>query len=669
MKEDQLFVERDISWLSFNHRVLQEAKDPSVPLYERIKFLAIYSSNLDEFFRVRVASIRSYRKLAKSTKKEMEIKPRKLLKKIRKIVEQQQNEFGRIFREEIIPELKVNGINLIRDYEFNENQVEFSKNIFREKLNGELEWQYLDENKPPFLANKSLYLIVNFKDEKLAMVTIPDVERFVVFPTSGGQYFISFIDDIIRVNLSQVFSGKEISGVYSVKVSRDAEMYIDDEFSGDLLEKIKEGLEERNIGLPVRFLYDSNLPDDVFKQIKTIFGLSKNDLIPGARYHNFNDFFGFPDPSGSVELHNKPLPPKKHPELEQVADYFSALREKDYLLHFPYQKFDYVQFFIEQAASDPAVVYLKITLYRVASNSAIAKSLLKALENGKKVYAFIEAKARFDEESNMYWGRKLSEAGATVRYSFPGIKVHTKLLVVGRHEEGVIRHYNYMATGNFNEKTAHIYSDFGLFTSANPLADEAERVFEVLEGKVILPRTKDIFVAPFTLRAKFEKLINNEIKAVKNGGEAWMILKMNSLEDQSMMNKLIEASQAGVKIKLIVRGICCLIPGIPNFTENIEIVSIVDRFLEHARVYMFCAGGKQKMYLASADWMGRNLSRRVEVAFPIYDEKIKKTIRQTVDLQLTDNVKARHIHLDKMNEYVRNEKEKVRAQIATYELF
>lgn len=669
MAEEQLFIERDLSWLSFNERVLQEAKDPTVPLYERIKFLAIYSSNLDEFFRVRVASIRSYRKLAKSTKKEMAIKPRKLLKKIRKIVQEQQSEFGRIFREEIIPQLKSKNIHLVRSFEYNDEQVNYAKKYFTEKLNGELNWQYIQEGKAPFLENKSLYIIVHLSDGQLALVTLPDVKRFEVLPTSEGIHHITFIDDIVRINLPEMFPENKVQGTYAVKISRDAEMYIGDEFSGDLLEKIKAGLDERNIGLPVRFLYDASMPDDIFQMVKSIFALSKNDLIPGARYHNFNDFFGFPDPSNSPELHNEDMPPKAHAELEKVENYFSALRERDYLLHYPYQKFDYVKQFIEQAATDPQVEYLKITLYRVASKSAVAEGLLKALKNGKKVYAFIEAKARFDEESNLYWGQKLSEAGATVRYSYPGIKVHTKLLVVGRREGEVIRHYNYIATGNFNEKTAKIYSDFGLMTSTNPLADEAERVFEVLEGKVILPRTKDLLVAPFTLRDKFEKRIDAEIKAAKKGEEAWMILKMNSLEDEQMINKLVEASQAGVKIKMIVRGICCLIPGIPGFTENIEIVSIVDRFLEHARVYIFAAGGKEKMFLASADWMGRNLSRRVEVAFPIYDENIKATIRKTVDLQLADNVKARFIDAGNSNAYVKNESEKIRAQVATYELF
>ena len=669
MAEEQLFIERDLSWLSFNERVLQEAKDPTVPLYERIKFLAIYSSNLDEFFRVRVASIRSYRKLAKSTKKEMAIKPRKLLKKIRKIVQEQQSEFGRIFREEIIPQLKAKNIHLIRSFEYNDEQVSFAKKYFHEELAEKINWKSIEEGKVPFLENKSLYLIVHFSDGTLALVTLPEVSRFKIMPSPEGLHHISFIDDIIRVNLPGYFADRKIEGTYSVKISRDAEMYIGDEFSGDLLEKIKAGLEERNIGLPVRFLYDSSMPDEIFLRIKSIFSLSKNDLIPGARYHNFNDFFGFPDPSDSPELHNEKLAPKAHVELEKVNDYFEALKKKDYLLHYPYQKFDYVKQFIEQAATDPKVEYLKITLYRVASKSAVAEGLLKALKNGKKVYAFIEAKARFDEESNLYWGGKLSEAGATVRYSYPGIKVHTKLLVVGRKEGDRIRHYNYIATGNFNEKTAKIYSDFGLLTSTNPLADEAERVFEVLEGKVILPRTKDLLVAPFSLREKFEKRINAEIKAAKKGEEAWMILKMNSLEDEQMMNKLVEASQAGVKIKMIVRGICCLVPGVPGFTENIEITSIVDRFLEHARVYLFAAGGKEKMYLASADWMGRNLSRRVEVAFPIYDEEIKATIRKTIDLQLADNAKSRIIDSENSNTYVKNEKEKVRAQLATYHMF
>ena len=668
--DDTPFIERDLSWLSFNGRVLQEAKDPTVPLYERIKFLAIYSSNLDEFFRVRVASLRSFRKLKKKTRREMDLRPKKLLRQIRKIVNEQQAEFGEIFREQLIPQLAKNKIHLVDNRQYTDTQREFAIKYFEKSIKADLKWEILKEGSVPFLENKRIYLIVKFKNnEDLICVHFPGLARFIILPSENEHHYITFIDDILRIGLRQYFPQKEIEDTYSVKMSRDAEMYIDDEYEGDLLEKIIKGLKERKIGLPARFLYDASMPDELLKKIKTLFKLTKNDLIPGARYHNFNDFFGFPDPSENAALHNKPLPPLPHPALKDIGQILPALDKKDYLLHFPFQEFHYTTQLIEEAANDSEVEFIKVTLYRVATDSAVAKGLLTALKNGKKVVVFIEAKARFDEESNLYWGNKLSEAGAKVRYSFPGIKVHTKLLIIEKKQGDSIKTYAYIATGNFNEKTAKIYSDFALLTSNPKLAEEAAQVFQMLEGKVILPKTKNVLVAPHTLRRGFIKLIDKEIANANKGQDAWMILKMNSLEDEEMMHKLIAASQAGVKIKMIVRGICRLTPGIPGMTENIEVTSIVDRFLEHSRVYIFCAGGKEKMFLASADWMTRNLSRRVEIAFPILDETVKKTIRNVVDLQLNDNVKARIIDGNSTNKYVEKEGTPIRAQIATYEYF
>ena len=668
--ENPPFIHRDTSWLQFNARVLQEAKDPTVPLYERIKFLAIYSSNLDEFFRVRVASLRSFRKLGKKTRRELDMKPKRLLKEIQQTVHQQQTEFGKTFREDILPKLSEQHIHLIDNRKYSSTQKAFVLDYFEKNILPELKWETIAEKNAPFLEDKALYLIVQLKEEnQFGCIRIPDKKRFVELPSENGEYFVSFIDDIIRVGLKEFFPSKNIEGIYSVKMSRDAEMYIDDEYEGDLLEKIKGGLKEREIGLPARFLYDAEMPVNILKKIKKIFGLTKDDLIPGARYHNFNDFFGFPDPSNNSDLHNEPLPPLPHPELEKINKLIPAISKKDFLIHYPYQKFDYTAQLIQEAANDPKVEHLKVTLYRVSSTSVVAKGLLEALNNGKKVTTFIEAKARFDEESNLFWGNKLKEAGAKVRYSFPGIKVHTKLLLIGRKENEKLNYYTYIATGNFNEKTAKIYSDFALMTSDPKIGDEVAQVFKMLEGEVILPKTKNILVAPHTLRKGFEKLIDKEIQNAKKGKEAWMILKMNSLEDEGMMHKLIEASQAGVKIKMIVRGICRLVPGIKDMTVNIEIISIVDRFLEHARVYIFCARGKEKMYLASADWMSRNLNRRVEVAFPVLDKKIKKVIFDVINLQLNDNIKGRIIDGSGKNEYVKNNKEKIQAQVATYNYF
>jgi len=668
-----IYKGRDISWLDFNYRVLQEAKNPSVPLFERIKFLAIYSSNLDEFFRVRVASLRSFKELKKKTRKKLGVKPKKSLNVIQKIVDEQQKEFGRIFKEEIIPNLEKENIFLFASDDFSDKQLAFAKEYFQTQIKHISQPVFLnkEENFNLFIEDKGLYFVVDFeeKDTPPALIEIPTEKygRFVTLSSDNQALSLTFLDEIIRVNLPAFFPELTIKNVYSVKFSRDAEMYIDDEYEGDLLEKIKQGIEQRKINLPTRFLYDSSMPKDLLKQVKSLLNLKKNDLIPGGRYHNFNDFFGFPSPTTKTELHDISLPPLPHPELDQYDSIISALQKKSFMLHFPYQKYDYVSQFIWEAANDEKVETIKITLYRVASKSAVAKALLHAREQGKKVVVFIEAKARFDEKSNLYWGEKLQAAGAKVMYSFPGIKVHTKLLLIRRIEDGQRKLYTYLGTGNFNEKTAKLYADHALL-SANPqLCTDAEQIFKLLEKKTIVPSSSHLFISPFTSRKGFNKLIDNEITLAKAGKEAYMILKMNSLEDKGMMKRLVKASQAGVKIKMIVRGICCLVPGVKGYTDNIEIISIVDRFLEHARVYIFGNDGQEKMYTASADWMTRNLDRRVEAIIPILEEDIYKELRHIIDLQLADNTKARWIDVEKNNEFRRNEATKVRCQEAIYQ--
>lgn len=671
MNETKNIIARDISWLHFNHRVLQEAANPAVPLYERIKFLAIYSSNLDEFFRVRVASLRSYRKLRKKTRRELDIKPKKQLKQIRQIVRDQQELFGKIFQEQILPELVQHGIEILKPENYEPEQQQFAHQFFYEKIYPLLQNLELDSasKKAPFLLNKALYLVVSFPDSQdLSIVNIPTdkLPRFVELPgLQEGHFPITFLDDIIRFHLENYLE-REVEGVYAIKVSRDAEIYIDDEFSGDLVEKIEEGLKERQVGLPTRFLYDSRMPEELVDRLKSVFELSKNDLIPGARYHNFNDFFSFPNPTGKPELHYKPLPPLPHPELEGAESILALMAKKDVMLHFPYQKFEYVPNLISEAAKDPDVTSIKITLYRVANQSAVVLALLSALEAGKEVIAFIEAKARFDEASNLHWGKELEKAGAKVQYSYPGIKVHTKLLLIVRKQGDNIKHFAYLGTGNFNEKTARIYCDHALLTSDKRLGKEVDKVFDLLEGKIIVPKTKHLLVAPFYLRDQLIGYIDREIELAKAGKPAYMILKMNSLEESGMIEKLLEAAAAGVKIRMIVRGICCLLPE-PN--TNIEITSIVDRFLEHARVFIFGNDGEEIMYTASADWMKRNLYNRIEVGIPIYDPAIKKQLREIIDLQLADNCKARMIGPDQSNAFREAESSAkvLRAQYATYE--
>ncbi|MCB0561263.1 MAG: polyphosphate kinase 1 [Phaeodactylibacter sp.] len=664
-------VRRDISWLSFNHRVLQEAKDKSVPLYERIKFLAIYSSNLDEFYRVRVASLRSFKDLKKKDRRklELEVKPKKELREIRRIVEEQQEAFGRIFREEVLPELESHNIFLVKDVDFTEAQQAFARKFFIEKIYPNARPIFLGpEEEAPFLKNRGLYFFIEMEAPgQSAVVEIPSGElpRFVGLPSDDAGHHLTFLDDILRYNLDELL-GQPFRAAYAVKLSRDAELYIDDEYSGDLLDKLKNSLEKRNVGLPTRFLYDAGMPDILLKRLRELFGLSKDDLIPGARYHNFNDFFGFPNPTGDASLHGPSLPPLPHPELEGLEKILPFLNRKDAMLHFPYQKYDYVPQLIDEAANDPLVKSIKITLYRVASKSAIVDSLLKARENGKQVTAFIEAKARFDEESNIYWGEQLEKAGALVFYSYPGIKVHTKLLLIQRKETEGLRNYAYLGTGNFNEKTARVYGDHALLTGDKRLADEVAQIFMLLEKKILIPKCKHLFVSPFTTRDRFTELVEREIEHARNGKEAYMILKMNSLEDPDMIEKLYEASNAGVRIQLIIRGICCLAPGVKGMSENIEAISILDHFLEHARVYIFGNGGQEVMYTASADWMSRNLDRRVEAVMPILDEEVYGELRHIINLQLNDNTKARWIDAEQSNAYKKNNGLPVRAQWDTY---
>jgi polyphosphate kinase len=668
------FIPRDISWLHFNYRVLQEARDESVPLYERIKFLAIYSSNLDEFFRVRVASLRSFRKLKKGIRKEINLKkPKRTLRRIRKIVEEQQTEFGSIFKEGILPALASRGIHLVHNDLFTTSQAAFSEQFFDEKMKDNLTWHELKEGgEELFLKNKALYFVVQWekREDQVTVVQIPTDEhpRFIIFPRDEERYCITFLDDILRHNLPRAFPDRKIKGIYSIKLSRDAELYIEDEFSGDLVEKLKAALEERDSGLPIRFLYDADMPEPLLGRLKKLLGISKYELIPGARYHNFNDFFGFPDPLGAPDMHDPYQPPLPHPVLEKEEKMLEAIREKDYILHFPYQSFDYVLKMLEEAVFDPGVSVIRITLYRVAPDSRVGQLLLEALAQGKKVTAFIEAKARFDEASNLSWGEKLQAAGGNVLFSRPGIKVHTKLFMVERKEDAdSIRRYAYVGTGNFNEKTARLYCDHALLTADARITAEVAQVFEMLETGH-KPSFAHLFVSPYHLRKHFTALIDAEIERAEKGEPAWMILKLNSLQDEKMIEKLYQASRAGVKIQLIVRGICGIRAGLEGISENIQCRSIVDRYLEHARVYIFGNGGEEKMYIASADWMTRNLDHRVEVAAPIYDHRIKKEIRAIIDLQLADNTKARILQEGALNDFYREEKAgtRIRAQLDTY---
>ena len=691
--EDGLpYIHRDISWLMFNYRVLQEAMDPEVPLFERIKFLAIYSSNLDEFFRVRMANHRNLLRVGKKTKRELGTPPKLIVREIQRIVNKQQQVFSRIFEKQIIPELAKHHIRILRRLDLNAEQREYVESYFRDRVLPFVQPMLLVGKKiRPFLNSSSLYLAVNMRSREdaaapseYAIVKIPSdpgqLPRFAELPAPEGQHHIILLDDIVRHNISWMFPGYDILDTYSIKLTRDAELYIDEEQLSvpELVNKIRENLAKRQVGPPSRFVYDREMPREMLRYLMEVFELDRYDLLREGRYHNNSDFFKFPD-FGLTHLKNKPLPPAPYRPLEDIRDIFKAIRERDHLLFPPYHAYDSVLRFFEDAADDPSVTEIQIIQYRVARNSQIMQTLMDARSRGKAVFTFVEAKARFDEEANLNWGEKLRKADVEVGYSIPGIKVHAKLALVRRLEEGRPRLYAYLATGNFNEDTAKVYTDLGLFTADERLTNEVARIFAILKDlsnhktkpseKIALPTANfgHLLVGKYNLRSGLEVLIDFEIQQAKAGHPASMILKMNSLEDSVMIRKLYEASQAGVKIQLIIRGICCLSPGVKGLSDNIEAISIVDRYLEHARVFVFHHAGEELVYLSSADWMVRNLTYRIETAFPIYDKNLKTEIRNYLRIQLNDNVKARLLDADLSNAYAKNENDHpIRSQLETY---
>ncbi|WP_187264534.1 polyphosphate kinase 1 [Pontibacter beigongshangensis] len=667
------FINRELSWLAFNYRVLQEAKDPRVPLLERIKFMAIFSSNLDEYFKVRVATLKRLVVLKKKTRQKLVEPPTETLEQVLQEVGRQQEEFGKVFREGILADLHKENIHMLTEHDLKPKQKTFVKKYFAEKLQPLLLPILLDETQTHlFLKDQTVYLGVhlteplkdNVPPERFAMMEIPTKKhggRFLKLPTVGNQRYVMFIDDVIRFCLAELFPGYKQQKAHAVKVSRDAELDLEDE-AGNLMAKITKSLKKRETGYPARLLYDPETPQELLEAIMAHTGIQEDALVEGSKYHNFRDFFQFPD-FNLPHLKFEPQPNLAHPLLEQEPSLLEAMKKQDYLVHYPYQSFDYVLRLFQEAAEDPKVKSISATLYRVAEDSAIAKALVKAAKNGKMVTVVVELKARFDEESNIFWAGKLQKAGANVILGAPDLKVHSKLGLITQVEDGKMKNYAYLSTGNYNEDTSRIYCDHALFTSNPELTKDVEQVFNFLMDGQPDKQFNHLLVAPINMRERFVELINQEIKNAKKGLPASMILKMNALQDESMIKKLYDASKAGVKIQLLVRGICCLVPGQEGISENIEMRSIVDRYLEHARVYIFHNNGEEKYYVASADWMTRNLNRRVEVAFPLTQPDLVAQLRHIIDLQLQDATKARTVD----NTYVQTtEQERVRAQYATY---
>ncbi|TXE06815.1 polyphosphate kinase 1 [Gelidibacter salicanalis] len=666
------YYHRDLSWLRFNHRVLQEVADKRNPLYERIKFMAIFSSNLDEFFRVRVSDIRQVKDLDKSLRKKLVTKPNRVLAEIKVQVDEQQQEFGQLFQNEIIPDLKKEGIHLIKYRDFSAAQKKVAEAYFESTLKTKIDFDNSKFSKKDavFVENESSYITASISEDTFQVVRIPkDEPRFFVFPDSkDNQHYITFIDDIIKYNLYKSQPELDIS-YYAIKISRDAELYIEDEFSGNLMEKIKESLPMRETGQATRVLIDQRMPKNFQNTLKKALDVSHVDVVLGGTYHNFKDFFKFPNPT-EKDLYFKPLPPLDHPVTTKNSSMFEAIDTKDQLMHYPYQSFEPVIKLLEEAAKDPDVTTIKMTLYRVAEESRLNNAIAKAAKNGKKVIIFIEVKARFDEHNNLKWGEIFKENGAQVLYSYPGIKVHSKILYIERQVGDQLTSYCYIGTGNFNENTSTLYTDFGLMTNNEKITEDLNKLFLVLEGIFIVPKAKKLLISPFTMRNKFVSLVEKEIHLAQAGKEAYIILKMNSLEDKKMIKLLYEASNKGVKIDLLVRGMCSLVPGVKGQSKNIKVTSILDRFLEHGRVYIFGNAGEEKMYIGSADWMTRNLTHRIEVVTPVLDPDNFKIIRDVIDLQMADTVKARIIDAEQKNEYVKlGKKPEIRSQYDIYEYF
>lgn len=672
--ESRELINRELSWLAFNGRVLQEAADPTVPLLERLRFLAIFSSNLDEFFRVRVASIRSLLRLKNKHASKLDFNPARLLKEIQTVVVKQQRIFGDTFSHSILPALQAEGILLDLDGSYNAEQAEYASRYFADQVRSSLEPCVLEpETDIPFLKNRGLYLVAELwphqsttpvfvEEPSYGLVEIPEsLPRFVQIPGGDQENHVMFLDDIIRENLDELFPEYEVGEAYSVKVTRDAELYIEDEFTGNLVELIRKSLKKREQGLPTRFLYDMRMPYPMVTRMKDLFSLHDEDLVVGGRYHNFSDFFGFPD-FGRSDLKYAQVPHAQHSNLEDAASILDHVSTHDELVHFPYHSFDFVLRFLDEAAGDERTDEIYATLYRTAPDSRVVDTLCRAACNGIKVTAFVEVKARFDEAPNLESAQQMQEAGVNVLLSMPGIKVHTKLVLVKRRGQDPAM-LAYLATGNLNEKTAQFYTDMGLFTADPTITKEVSRVFGYLKGKIIDPTFEKLMVAPFDMRSRFESLIDNEIEAALAGRDASIVVKMNSLEDSGMINRLYLAGQAGVKIDIICRGICCLKAGVRGLSDNIRVVSIVDRYLEHARAYVFNNNGNPLVYLSSADWMSRNLVRRVEVAFPIESEEIRQHVLDVLEIQLRDNTRARILDHKMKNKRVSDGPESHRAQV------
>lgn len=690
---EKRYTNRELSWLSFNARVLQEAADETVPLIERLRFLGIFSNNLDEFFKVRYATVKRIDLAGKTGKSALGgIKASKLLEEITKIVIDQQAESLKIL-EDIQTKLRDHKIHIIKENEVTRTHQDFIRNFFISKVSPALVTIILNDlPEMPSLKDSAAYLAVKMvmaedtvppsgiskilnrpvKEKRYILIEIPrNIERFVVLPEENGNQYIILLDDLIRYNLHTIFNifKYESLSAHMIKITRDAELDLDSDLSKSFIEKISDSVKDRIKGDPVRFVYDKNIDEDTLTYLMDKMGIESTDsIIPGGRYHNRRDYMEFPS-LGREGLQYEVREPLPIPGLILQTSVLRGIAEKDYLLYAPYQSFAYVVKFLREAALDPKVRTIKITIYRLAKISHIASSLINAVKNGKKVTVQIELRARFDEVANIRYAEQMQEEGVRLIFGVPGLKVHCKTCVIEREEEGKLKRYGFISTGNFNENTSRVYTDYTLFTADPAILKEVNKVFDFFEINYKVNKYKHLIVSPHYTRLAIYKLIQNEIDNVKNGKPAGIRLKINSISDNGVIDKLYLASKAGVKIKLLVRGICCLVPGIEGLSENIEAISIVDKFLEHPRVFIFENAGDPKVYISSADFMTRNLDQRVEVSCPIYDEDIKRELIDTFEISWSDNVKARNHCRGMENPYRKSKGPKIRSQFALYDYY
>jgi len=677
MSSEKLYIEKELSWLSFNERVLQEAADKTVPLIERIRFLGIFSNNLDEFYKVRFADVK--RRILIDRERGGNNSFKHLLKKMQSKALKLNDDFESLYND-LIKEMARRHIFLVNENQLDEYQQKWVTNYFNDKVLPHITPWLISNgaNILQYLKDEYAYIAVNLRKDNLfqyALIEIPtdQLPRFIMVPEQKGKRrkTIILLDNIIRYCLHDVFQGffdyDELNG-YAMKMTRDAEYDLSNEVEYSLLEQMSEGVSQRLTAMPVRFVYEKTMPDQMLEFLCDKLEISHYDsLVAGGRYHNFKDFILFPN-VGRDYLENRPLPPMKCADFEGFANKFDAIRSQDILLYYPYHTFDHISEFVRQASFDPKVLSIRINIYRVAKDSRLMHSLIHAVHNGKKVVVVVELQARFDEEANIEWSRILTEAGVQVVFGAPGLKIHAKLLLINRREGNEIKRYAHIGTGNFHEKTAKIYTDFALLTSEPEITNEVRSVFAYIQNPYQTYQFNHLIVSPHNSRNKLYYLIDREIINASNGKNAALTVKINNLVDKGLIRKLYEASNAGVQIKMIIRGMCSLVPGIEGISTNIQIISIVDRFLEHPRVFVAYNNGNPDVYISSADWMTRNIDHRIEVATPVRDERLKQRIIDIFHIHFTDTVKARWLDKEMSNTYVsRGNKKKIRSQVAIYD--